>query len=103
MIRRRAQAPVPDEEPDDAEPDPVAARVAEVLAELLARAEAEGVPVMFDRCVGEAGLATLLSYTTGGLKHSRWSGLAPPHRRVGRRIRYALVDVARWLVDGEQN
>lgn len=101
MIQRRAHPPVPDEEPDDADPDPLAARVAEVLAELVARAEAEGVPVTFDQRVGEAGLATLIGYTTGGLKHARWTGRAPRYRRIGRRITYRLVDAARWLVEGE--
>jgi hypothetical protein len=78
------------------------ARIAEVTTGLRTVALALGLPLTPDDRIGEVGLATLIGYSAGGLKHARWEDRAPRCHRIGRRVFYYLSDVAAWIVDGEE-
>lgn len=43
------------------------------------------------------GAADRLGVTAGTLRNWRWRGGGPPFVRIGRTVRYRLVDLALWL------
>lgn len=69
---------------------------------LLAAARDAGATITGDQRVTEEAAAQLLGWSPGSLKNARHEGAAPPHYRLavnGRRVSYAIGDLAAFIVD----
>ena len=42
-------------------------------------------------------VAKILKKSTSWMERSRWNGSGPPYRRIGRHIRYPLVELLEWI------
>ena len=69
------------------------------LKDLLAELATTGVDIDAMPPVMNTGeLASLLGLTAPGLQQARYRKMGIPYVKVGNRVRYLRIDVARWLL-----
>ena len=69
------------------------------LKALIAELAASGIDIdAMPPVMNSQQLASLLGLTVQGLEQARYRGMSVPYVKVGNRVRYLRLDVARWLL-----
>jgi hypothetical protein len=69
------------------------------LKDLIAELAASGVDIdAMPPVMNTQQLASLLGLTVQGLEQARYRDMGVPYVKVGNRVRYLRMDVARWLL-----
>lgn len=71
--------------------------------QLLAVIEAAGLPMTFDGFIDEGSAAPLLNWSPFTMRNRRLQDQPIRFRKVGRRVEYAVTDLAKYLLDTETN